>query len=177
MAVRASLLALLLLAVAAGICDGWRKRVPNTLTYPAILVGMLVGFLEGGLPGLGWSALGASAGLLGTLPLFALGGMGGGDVKLFAAIGALAGPWGLLFCFVASLLIGALFAVALLAWRGELLRTTGAILLHLATAATPWVKTAPLHAGARLNLRFGVPIALGAILFATYRELGPRLGF
>ena len=48
--------------------------------------------------------------------------LGGGDVKLFTALGLICGPWGVLFVFVASTLLAAAHFVALMA-RGKLRAT------------------------------------------------------
>jgi prepilin peptidase CpaA len=67
----------------------WREhKIFNWLTIPAILVGLLLSLLLGGWPGLLDSLKGAGLGFAIMFLLFALGGMGGGDVKLMAAIGA-----------------------------------------------------------------------------------------
>jgi len=64
------------------------RRIPNLLTGPALLLGLLVHLVVEGLPGLGQAALGAlvAGGLM--LPGWLLKWKGGGDVKLVAAVGA-----------------------------------------------------------------------------------------
>ena len=88
------------LAIAASAWDFATRRIPNILTVGGVFIGIAlhgaVGFVD-----LGWSGLARGVGLalvgLGAcsaFPLFSFlrGEMGGGDVKLFAAIGALCGP-------------------------------------------------------------------------------------
>ena len=85
------------LAVATDIAT---RRIPNLVTLGGLFVGIAIqcasGFAErglgGGLRGIGVALLGAVA--CGLIPFLAWkkGEMGGGDVKLFAAIGALVGP-------------------------------------------------------------------------------------
>ena len=77
----------LLLAIAC-IWDLRTRRIPNALTLPAAALALVFHLVSGG-----WSAAGTSLGgwLLGAalfFPMFALRGMGAGDVKLFAAAGA-----------------------------------------------------------------------------------------
>ena len=47
-----------------------------------------------------WSLAGMGVGLISLLPLYAIGGMGAGDVKLMAGLGAWMGPWLTLGAFV-----------------------------------------------------------------------------
>jgi prepilin peptidase CpaA len=89
----------LVVVVVAVASDIATRRIPNLVTLGGIVVGLAVhgatGFVEsgfaGGFRGIGASLLGAFA--CGIVPFFAWkkGEMGGGDVKLFAAIGALVG--------------------------------------------------------------------------------------
>ena len=90
-------LIVVLVSVASDIAT---RRIPNVLTLGGLVVGVAIhgasGFVEsgfaGGLRGAGFALLGAVA--CGLVPFLAWnkGEMGGGDVKLFAAIGALVGP-------------------------------------------------------------------------------------
>src|ERR1700761_8244801 len=78
-------------ALAGAGYDVVSRRVPNMLTFPAMLFGVLV---HGSLGGWRESGSAAAAGLVCGL-IFLLfyigGGMGGGDVKLIAAVGCSAG--------------------------------------------------------------------------------------
>ncbi len=114
----AVVLAALVLAAAA--TDLRWKKVPFWLTYPAMLIALvghtldahLAGDWRGGPDRLG--LVGSLAGLaVGFFPLalfWAAGAIGGGDVKLMAAIGALAG-----WRFALSALVYGLIAAAVLA--------------------------------------------------------------
>ena len=79
-------------ALVAAICDVRNRRIPNLLTFGAAAIGLIVATLSHGLSGAGMSAGGWLLALCLWLPLYALGGMGAGDVKLMAAIGAFLGP-------------------------------------------------------------------------------------
>ena len=83
----------------------WR-RIPNALTAPAFVAGILLnGWLYGG-EGLLSSAAGGALGLGLLLPLFFVRGMGAGDVKLMAAIGALKGPEFVFFTCACACIFG-----------------------------------------------------------------------
>src|SRR5437868_4860485 len=75
------------LIVAAAI-DGKQLKVPNWITYPMIVAGWVYSLAFFGWAGLGWSLLGTAVGLGLLLPAYAIGGMGAGDVKLMAGVGA-----------------------------------------------------------------------------------------
>jgi len=85
-----------ILIVLATYFDITMKRIPNIITFPVILWGLLSYTIVGGFSGTKFSGFGLLAGLGVFIIPFILGGMGGGDVKLMAAIGALKG-WRFVF--------------------------------------------------------------------------------
>ncbi len=155
-------------SLAAVLGAGWdvrSGRIPNRLTYAAVLAGLLLHGLTQGAAG--WlQALGGM--LLGggmLLPVYLLGGMGGGDVKLMAAVGALAGGGLALREVVATALAGAAIALLLVLWRGRLLatlRNTGQLLAWLARRRLAPHERLNLTNAALLRLPYGVAMALGA---------------
>lgn len=96
------------------------RRIPNWLVVPFFSAGVLVSCWFHGWHGLGQSLGGAGLGLLSFGILFMLGGMGAGDVKLFAAIGAWIGPAQLLIALVLTALVGGAMALGSVAWGGFL---------------------------------------------------------
>lgn len=93
-----------------------RRSVPNWLTA-AGAAGGLACSAGNGWHGLGMAAAGAAAGFLILLPFHWLRAMGGGDVKLLAAFGALLGPSGILLAAVFAAVFGGLAAAGALVWR------------------------------------------------------------
>jgi Flp pilus assembly protein protease CpaA len=88
----------------------WRTRtIPNWLTIPAVLAGLALNRLDG--------LYGAGAALLIQAPFFAIGMIGGGDVKLMAAAGALLGWREFFVLFLIVSLFQGLGALVLLAVR------------------------------------------------------------
>jgi prepilin peptidase CpaA len=104
------------------------SRIPNWLVLPFMVAGIAVQGWVHGWHGIGQSfaGLGLGAAIFGGLCL--LGGMGMGDVKLCAAIGAWIGPSQLLVALVVTGMAGGLMA---LCWAvaggflGELFKNTG----------------------------------------------------
>jgi prepilin peptidase CpaA len=82
----------LTIASIACVTDLHTRRIPNVLTFGAALAGLLYQLATGGIDGLGQAALGWVVGVVFFLLPFALGGLGGGDVKLLGALGAWLGP-------------------------------------------------------------------------------------
>jgi prepilin peptidase CpaA len=104
--------AVALVALAAYSDLRWRK-IPNCLTLPAIALGFGLNFLGNSWNGLLAAGLGFAIGIgLFILP-WILGGIGGGDVKLLGALGALLGSYAVLNIFLYSSLVGGVIAVAL----------------------------------------------------------------
>lgn len=89
-----TLLPLLLLAailVTASLIDLRTQRIPNALSLGGAGLGVALGFLIGGMPGVFAALGGLAVGFAAFLPVYALGGLGAGDVKLMAAAGSLLG--------------------------------------------------------------------------------------
>src|SRR5207248_19483 len=72
----------------AAVTDVWKFKVYNALTLPLVLSGLLYHAVVGGWAGLLGSLLGCLFGFAILFAFFLMGGMGAGDVKLMAAIGA-----------------------------------------------------------------------------------------
>lgn len=98
-----------LLIVFSSVCaftDYKFRKILNMITFPAILVGLLYWTINEGLQGVFTWGAGLVVGLLLLIVPFVLGGMGAGDVKMLAMVGALAGAK---FVFM-SFLFGAVLA-------------------------------------------------------------------
>src|SRR5437764_1449894 len=108
--------------VEAAVIDGLKLRVPNWLTFHLVIGGLAYSAWIDGGAGLLRGSAGAALGLGLLLPLYAIGGMGAGDVKLLAGIGAWVGPALTVGAFVTSALTGGLMALAMVAWSGQYVR-------------------------------------------------------
>jgi prepilin peptidase CpaA len=108
---------------AAAFTDLRRSVIPNPLTLPLLALAPLVHFTLGGPGALGLALLGIVA--CGAVPMLAFrrGGMGGGDVKLLAALGGLLGAERGLAVELVALCIAALQATWLLIRHGKLARS------------------------------------------------------
>ena len=112
---------LLAIAIALGCLAAFddlrRNAVSNWINGVALLAGLLYHAICHGWAGFGLAAAGALLGFVVFLIFYCLGAMGGGDVKLMAAFGALLGPSGILLAALLAAPIGALIAAVCLAWN------------------------------------------------------------
>lgn len=100
-----------------------KRRIPNWLTLGSIALGLGAALIEGGTDALVDSLIGlAVAGGL-FLPFCLLGIVGGGDMKLMAAVGAMTGWPMVLRILCDTCIAGGLIAIAIMAWNGILLTT------------------------------------------------------
>ncbi len=99
------------------------RRIPNYLTFGAALAGLGYQLGNHGWDGLYQGLLGMALGLGLLILFYAKGGMGAGDVKALAALGAWLGPGRTLTLFVYMGLCGGVLILAYLAWQGRLYRT------------------------------------------------------
>jgi len=96
----------------AAFFDWYKGRIPNWLTFSMVVLGILVNSVFYGVSGFQQSLVGFACGILFLFIPFAVGGVGGGDVKLMGAIGSLVGP-GLIFqIFLVSAVFGGIFSLA-----------------------------------------------------------------
>ena len=151
----------------ATIVDLRTRRIPNELTGTMAAAGL-------GLAVAGWSGLsitgvvlGCAIGLALMLPGHLFGATGAGDVKLFAAAGALIGPAPIVTAFFYTALAGGLLALIVAVRRQRLQRTlNGAVKLVATAAANSSAIAGPLE-----NNRFAYApaIAVGTLIAALGR--------
>jgi prepilin peptidase CpaA len=157
----------LVVAAGAALTDVKSARIPNALTVLGAITGLIAhGVLPGGAGALS-SLAGTGAGLAVFFPIFALGGLGGGDVKLMAAIGAWMGWPAILSVALYTALAGGVLAVGVALARGYL----GEALDNLRGLVRFWmiagVRTEPsltLAHGRGPRLPYALPIFAGLVV-------------
>src|SRR5436305_1345847 len=121
----------------AAVIDWWKFKVPNKLTFPLILSGWLLGLANSfgfgafapGTEGGGFAAAlaGTALGFFLMLPIYSIGGMGAGDVKMTMGFGAWIGAfygtneglWIIVYAFCAGAIVGGVIALGMIALRGR----------------------------------------------------------
>ena len=105
------MIVLLSILLAAVYTDYRYKLIPNWMIIFGIISGIVIRFMRGnifdGLEGLG----GAFLLLFLCYPVFKIGGLGGGDVKLLAVVGSYLGIKGGIISFVFAFIFGAIFSL------------------------------------------------------------------
>lgn len=159
--------------VVAAVIDGRKLKVPNWLTFPFVMAGWGYSALWFGWAGLGWSLLGTGVGLLLLLPAYAVGGMGAGDVKLLAGVGAWV--WGTVtfYAFCASAMVGGVLAVAMVLYARKFRQHKAqfiAILTEMMVVRNPeeLAKMAEQRKSSMMLLPYAIPIAIGTITYFAW---------
>jgi prepilin peptidase CpaA len=169
-------------AIVAAYIDGKELRVPNKLTFPMIIAGwvfsMILWEIQGDAwyNGLLWSLAGTFIGGLTLLPFYAIGGMGAGDVKMMAGIGA----WVHVMCIVNSFLVGAVvggvIAVVMVLMAGEWRKHYNQffyIFNEIVTVKNP-EKLSEIAGERKSSMRllpYGIPMAIGTLMYMGWNGM------
>ena len=141
------------------------RRIPNALTFGTAGAALVFAAVTQGWPGLGWAVAGWGVGCLLFLPWFLLGGMGAGDVKLLAGIGAWLGPMGALWAALYAGLVGGPLALIVAASSGYVKQSFTNLWGLLMFWRVMGIRPAPdltLHTAKSPRLPYALPIAAGA---------------
>jgi prepilin peptidase CpaA len=154
--------------VVACLFDVASSRIPNALTFTAAVLAILFHALAPSGAGWNHALFGLLVGLVVFLPLFALGGMGAGDVKLMAAVGAWIGAAPILYVALYGSVAGGVLALIIALRQRYLLKA----LTNLKMLATYWwvegIKPFPaLTLESKHNLRLPYALAIAAGLAVT----------
>ncbi len=114
---------LLVFAAACAATDLRSRRIPNWLTVGGVVSGFGLHVWRAGWEGLGFAGLGFGAAMGIYAVLFLLRGMGAGDLKMMAGMGAIIGWNNWLLLFVLSAVIGGAVAVIVIVARGRVAQT------------------------------------------------------
>ncbi|MEE2642293.1 MAG: A24 family peptidase [Planctomycetota bacterium] len=162
--------------IVAAVIDGIQLKVPNWLTFPFIISGWIYSMMAYGMAGDGWltglgiSLMGTFVGLALLLPAYSIGGMGAGDVKLLAGVGAWVHVQSTFYGFCLSAIVGAVLAVAMVlisrSWSKHKTQFFS-ILNEIMVIRNPETLAgiAAERKSSMMLLPYGIPIAIGCIMY------------
>ncbi len=142
------------------------KRIPNVISLSGWILGPVLYALSDTLPGVLSSIYGLLLIFALSLPLYIVGWMGAGDVKLMAGVGAIMGIEYAVSVFMGIVIIGAVMAIVMLLHRKlfkDSLQRYGAILAASLALKKP-IYLAPGHQEQKMILPYALPIAVGTFL-------------
>lgn len=106
-------------ACVAACTDAWSFTVPNILTLPLLMSGILYHSVMDGRLGFQTSLAGALLAFAVLILPYASGGMGAGDVKLMAGVGAWVGVPTIIYVLLSSCIAAGIYALVLMLMRGS----------------------------------------------------------
>lgn len=184
--------------LAAAIIDWWKFKVPNKLTFPIIISGWLLGLwndlnleaYHAGIGGFGTALAGTFLGMGLLLPVYAIGGMGAGDVKMTMGFGSWMGAffgfgnpnavppmpngmWIIVYAFCAGVIVGGIIGMGMIMVRGNYKGNVGHVKEIVGDMFTAQ-GIGEMHdkANARRprwhRLPYGVPLCIGFLGYLLY---------
>lgn len=152
-------IALAVIAISAYSDLRWGK-IYNKVTYSTAIVGLLLPMVGGQVA---WvdAVIGLLLGFIPLLIVHTMGGIGGGDVKLMGALGALTGYPFILHIMFYSFLIGGLLALSLIIWQGRFLEIMRRMAQNVYLLVTPGTRPSVPNEGYRIP--FGFAICMGTL--------------
>lgn len=160
--------------IAISIFDLRERRIPNFIVFPALLTGLAINAVTGGLGGLLFGLKGLATGFALLFIPYLVGGMKAGDVKFLAAIGAFTGTTDVVRALLATVLFYPLLA-AIAVTREKKIKVTWLrfrrVLLNFLGFFVPGLKLYAIRLDgqddpsiASATTPFGVAIAAGTLI-------------
>ena len=156
----------ILLVTLACITDLRARRIPNALTFGATIGAFVFYAVAAGFDGLAESAGGWMLGAALFFPMFALRGMGAGDVKLLAAVGAWLGPLPVVSVALFTAVAGGITGIGVALAHGYLrtaLTNLWVLLMHWRIGGVRPLPVLTLEGGRGPRLAYALPIAIGTV--------------
>lgn len=145
-------------------------KIKNGITFPFIFIGFLTNFVIDGWKGLFFSVQGCIIPVIFLLIFFMLKMLGAGDIKLFCAIGSIAGPKFVLYTMIYSFISGGIIALVLMVLRKNLLQRFFYFFRYLKICVLtlslfPYTNFKDKSDGAKFRFAYGITIGTFIQLF------------
>lgn len=156
---------LLPLAVIIAYYDVRYRRIPNAFVLATLAAGIAINAIFSGFPGITASLGGCALGFVLMFLLHIFGAMGAGDVKLFAAIGAVIGAQLVVPTFIVVIITGGLLAVVSVIRAGMLMTTMHRVLQILVGLLPGWqMPKFAVPTDRKHTIPYGVAITMGSLI-------------
>jgi prepilin peptidase CpaA len=161
----AKIVLLLPLAIVIAYYDVRYRRIPNPFVLATFASGMAINFIFSGLAGFYGSLTGCGLAFMLMFMLHIFGAMGAGDVKLFAAIGAVTGASLVLPTFMVVVITGGVLAVVSIVRAGLVVTTMHRVLQIFVGMLPGWeMPKFAVPADRRHTIPYGVAITIGSLI-------------
>ena len=160
-------LAAVTIALVACATDLRSRRIPNVLTFGAAAAGILFHAAAPAGDGVTVAMLGWVIGVAAFFIPFALGGLGGGDVKLLGALGAWLGPMATVWVVLYTGVAGGVMAIVVSIASGYLRKAASNVYLLLAHWRVAGISALPeltLDTSQGPRLAYALPIFAGTVV-------------
>lgn len=155
---------LIAILAASLVCDLRSRTIPNLITIPAMVLGIIINIMKNQVEGIKLSFFGILISFLILIIPFYIGGLGGGDVKLMMAVGALMGPWFALNALIYTAVAGALMALGIIIYQKKLGKCFSNIMGYLASIFLLQEIVPIDKEEARTYFPYGLAIGIGTLL-------------
>lgn len=156
---------LLPLAVIITYYDVRYRRIPNAFVLATLAAGIAINAIFSGFAGITASLGGCALGFVLMFLLHIFGAMGAGDVKLFAAIGAVIGAQLVVPTFIVVIITGGLLAVVSVIRAGMLVSTMHRVLQILVGLLPGWqMPKFAVPTDRKHTIPYGVAITMGSLI-------------
>jgi prepilin peptidase CpaA len=171
---------LAIVLIAAAVSDLRRGKVFNWITYPALVAGLVLAVAEGAAGGeisrtLIDHLLGLGFGFGVMFAAYVLGGMGGGDVKLMAAVGLMTGWPDALYALVYAFMVAAALGLILMIWKGRTRTVIRRLWIAVRILPLPTAKMSEAVPEDSIRVPFGFAACVGVMWFEIERVAGGTL--
>lgn len=154
--------------VASAIIDIRVQKIPNLLTLPTIVVGLVYHTSINGWDGLIASLGGTALGIALFIIPYSMGGMGAGDAKLMGAVGSIVGVKGVLIASLFTAIAGGIYALIVFAFNSKYFKSfinRSALTIKAFALTKHFIPIPADDSEKKPKLCYGVAIAVGTISY------------
>ena len=166
--------------VVSAVIDLKTQKIPNLITFPAMIVGIIYHCVISKWAGLLFSLEGLALGIALFIIPYLMGGMGAGDAKLVGAVGAIIGPKGVLLASLFTAIAGGVYALLIFLFNIQYFKDfieRNVLTLKVFAFTKHFIPIPADESIEKPKLCYGLAIAIGTIFYILLDILGrcPRM--